>query len=159
MVLYPSTLVIVSEERNTLCFKVGSFWSTFLLSPIHPQRRFQHFFGLLLPSPWVPWCSWCWQGLSPRAAPLPAGRLSRQRGVASYLPMRNTLPSYQSPGGKELAAKESKSLGGGRLACFCVVMLAGSLAHWLEMGAGTAPKCPHGGSASQAPLRGTTWSR
>lgn len=35
LVLYPSTLVIVSEERNSLCFKVSSFWSTFLLSLTH----------------------------------------------------------------------------------------------------------------------------
>lgn len=35
LVLYPSTLVIVSEERNSLCFKVSSFWSTFQLSLTH----------------------------------------------------------------------------------------------------------------------------
>ena len=74
LVLYPSTLVIVSEERNSLCFKVSSAWSTFLLSPTHPQWLFQHFFGLLLPSTWVPLRSLCWQGLSLHAAPLPAGR-------------------------------------------------------------------------------------
>ena len=72
--------------------------------------------------------------------------MSRKRDVASYLPMRNTLPSYKSPGGKELAAKESESLGGGRLACFCVVMLAESLAHLLETGAGTAPEIAPAGA-------------
>lgn len=74
LVLYPSTLVIVSEERNSLCFKVSSFWSTFLLPLTHPQWLLQHFFGLLLPSAWVPLCFSCWQGLSLPTAPLPAGR-------------------------------------------------------------------------------------
>lgn len=88
----------------------------------------------------------------PPCCSLASWQVSWQKDVASYLPMRNTLPSYKSPqGGKELAAKESESLGGGRLACFCVVMLAESLARLLETGAGTAPEgAPRGGSASQA---------
>lgn len=35
LVLYPSTLVIVSEEPSGLCFKVSSFGSIALLSPLH----------------------------------------------------------------------------------------------------------------------------
>lgn len=100
LVLYPSTLVIVSEERNSLCFKVSSFWSTFPLSFTHPQRLFRHFFGLFLPSTWVPLCSSCWQGLIPPRCSLASWQVSRQRDVANYLPMRNTLPSYKSPGGR-----------------------------------------------------------
>lgn len=73
--------------------------------------------------------------------------------------MRNTLPSYKSPGGKELAARESESLGGGRLACFCVVMLAESLAGWLETRAGIAPESPCGGFASQTLLCETAWKQ
>lgn len=83
--LYPSTLVIVSEEHNGLYFKVHSSSSISLFSP-QPTARLR----LFVPSTWLPSSSW--QGLClPRQL---AGE--QQRGVASPLPMRNTLPSYKA---------------------------------------------------------------
>lgn len=101
LVLYPSTLVIVSEEHNGLCFKVSSFWSAFPLALSYPSAAANsalpwlvaplHLGSLVLLV--------LAKGFPPRCS-LASWQVSRRRDVASYLPMRNTLPSYRSPGGK-----------------------------------------------------------
>lgn len=100
--LYPSTLVIVSEEPNGLYFKVhpSSIIPPFSLP--NPQARFL----LFVPSTWLPSSSW--QGLClPRQL---AGE--QQQGVASLLPMRNTLPSYKAPRGRSWLPSTAAQGGG-----------------------------------------------
>lgn len=107
--LYPSTLVIVSEEHNSFYFKVSSPATLFSLPPqptVAIPAQPQLFLPLHLPFPALPGLA----GALPPRCSLASWQASRQRDVASHLPMRNTLPSYKNPGGKELAAK---ALGGG----------------------------------------------
>lgn len=109
LVLYPSTLVIVSEEHNAFYFKVGSFANLFSLPP-QPTAAISARPQLFVPlHPAFPALPVLARALPPRCS-LASWQASRQRDVASHLPMRNTLPSYKSPGGKEVAAK---ALGGG----------------------------------------------
>lgn len=140
--LYPSTLVIVSEEHGSLCFKVSSLWSTFPLSLAH-HRGYSSTWAPCSPPPGFPCAPHVGKGFP--SARLPCQLAGEQaEGCCSYLPMRNTLPSYKSPGGNG-AGCQGIWVSGRREAGVSLCGYAGG-----EPGS-LASECPRGGLAAPAP--------